>query len=113
MTLGTSETLFAAVKHLSETIDARATADPETSYTAKLLQDGPGKCAKKLGEEGVELALAIASEDAQNVSAEAADLIYHLLVGLRSREVSLDAVAEALIKRQGMSGLDEKAGRTS
>ncbi|RYZ14421.1 MAG: phosphoribosyl-ATP diphosphatase [Alphaproteobacteria bacterium] len=67
--------------------------------------------AKKLGEEGVEAALAIASQDDKAVAAEAADLVYHLLVALRSRGVPLDTVAKALEARQGKSGIDEKASR--
>lgn len=112
MTLGPMDPLAAALSHLAATIDARASADPAASYTAKLLSEGPGKCAKKLGEEGVETALAVASEGADAVASEAADLLYHLLVALRSREVSLAAVGDALIERQGLSGLEEKARRT-
>jgi phosphoribosyl-ATP pyrophosphohydrolase len=109
--LGDAASLLAALTHLSETIDARAGADAAASYTAQLLSRGPHACAKKLGEEGVEAALAIASQDDDAVAGEAADVLYHLLVGLRSRGVSLDHVAAALAKRQGVSGLAEKAAR--
>ena len=67
--------------------------------------------AKKLGEEGVEAALAVMAQGDQEVAGEAADLVYHLLVALRSRGVSLDAVATELKKRQGKSGIEEKASR--
>ena len=96
---------------LAKTIDARAGADPASSWTAKLLMGGPALTAKKLGEEGVEAALAVASQDDKAVAAEAADLIYHLFVALRSRGVSLDEVAKTLQARQGKSGVAEKASR--
>ncbi len=109
--LGSSAFLGEVLAELAKTIDARAGGDPESSWTAKLLMGGPALTAKKLGEEGVEAALAIASQDDKAVAGEAADLIYHLLVALRSRGVPLDAVAKALEARQGKSGLAEKASR--
>ena len=109
--LGSSAFLGEVLAELAKTIDARAGGDPESSWTAKLLMGGPALTAKKLGEEGVEAALAVASQDDMAVAAEAADLVYHLLVALRSRGVPLDAVAKALEARQGKSGIDEKAGR--
>ncbi|MEM8921581.1 MAG: phosphoribosyl-ATP diphosphatase, partial [Pseudomonadota bacterium] len=68
-------------------------------------------CAKKLGEEGVEAALAVAAEGADETASEAADLLYHLFVALRAKGVGLDAVAEKLAAREGVSGLVEKASR--
>ncbi len=109
--LGSAAFLGEVLNTLAKTVDARAGADPSTSWTAKLLMAGPALTAKKLGEEGVEAALAVASQDDKAVAAEAADLVYHLLVALRSRGVSLDAVAKALEQRQGKSGIDEKASR--
>ncbi len=109
--LGSSAFLCEVLAELAKTIDARAGGDPESSWTAKLLMGGPALTAKKLGEEGVEAALAIASQDDKAVAAEAADLVYHLLVALRSRGVPLDAVAKALEARQGKSGIAEKASR--
>ena len=109
--LGDPAALSAALAHLAETIDARTGADPSTSWTAKLLAAGPNLCAKKLGEEAVETALALVSGPQADVAAEAADLLYHLLVALRSRDVSLDDIAARLEARQGTSGLAEKAGR--
>lgn len=109
--LGSAAFLGEVLVQLARTIDARADADPETSWTAKLLMGGPPATARKLGEEAVETALAVVSEDDKEVAAEAADLVYHLLVALRSRGVPLDALAKALEARQGKSGLDEKASR--
>lgn len=102
----------ATLEQLAATIDARAGSDPDQSYTARLLAAGELKCAKKLGEEATELALALVAEDDGSVAGEAADLLYHLLVALRSRGVPLDDVAAALAARQGQSGLAEKAGRS-
>ena len=109
--LGTAAFLGEVLSELAKTIDARAGADPETSWTAKLLAGGPTLTAKKLGEEGVEAALAVANQPDGEVAAESADLLYHLLVALRSRGVSLDKVAKVLEARQGASGLEEKALR--
>jgi phosphoribosyl-ATP pyrophosphohydrolase len=109
--LGHAAFLGEALNELAKTIDARAGADPSSSWTAKLLAGGPPLTAKKLGEEGVEAALAIVAQGDKEVAGEAADVIYHLLVALRSRGVSLDAVAAELKKRQGKSGVEEKASR--
>ena len=94
---------------LTATIEARRGADPKESYTASLLAD-PARCAKKLGEEGVEAALAGALGD-DTLADEAADVLYHLAVMLAARDVSWDAVAERLAARTGQSGHAEKAGR--
>ncbi len=102
-----SETL----ERLVATIAARRDADPASSYTAKLLSEGPTRAAKKLAEEAVETALAAASGDADHVAAESADLIYHWLVLLAATGVDLDAVALKLKAREGTSGLEEKASR--
>lgn len=109
--LGSLDGLAEALAHLAATIDSRAGGDPSSSYTAKLLSDGPLKSGKKLAEEAVELALALAAESDEEVAAEAADVLYHFLVALRARGVSLDSVAAALKARQGLSGLAEKASR--
>lgn len=110
-TLGSPAEFFAALDHLAQTIDARAGGDPAASYTARLLEKGPLKCGKKIGEEATELALALVAEGDEEVASEAADLIYHMLVGLRARGIPLDAVGAALAGRTAMSGLDEKASR--
>ncbi|MES1157261.1 MAG: phosphoribosyl-ATP diphosphatase [Alphaproteobacteria bacterium] len=104
-------TLGQTLDALAATIAERASADPATSYTAALLAAGPMKCAKKLGEEGVEAALAAVSGDKAALAAEAADVLYHLLATLQVCGVSPNDVAAALEKRKGVSGLDEKASR--
>lgn len=97
---------------LQATIAARAGAgDASTSYTASLLAKGPNKIAKKLIEEAGELGLALAGEGDAEVAGEAADVLYHLLVGLQARGISLGAVAKVLAEREGLSGLEEKARR--
>lgn len=106
-----AKTLGAAIDALAETIAARAGADPTTSYTAALLAAGPMKCAKKLGEEGVEAALAAVSGDKAALAGEAADVLYHLLATLQACGVPPADVAAALEKRKGVSGHDEKAAR--
>jgi phosphoribosyl-ATP pyrophosphohydrolase len=96
---------------LAARVHERAGASAETSYTRKLLDRGVGHCAKKLGEEAVETVLAAVSEDRERMIAEAADLLYHLLVVLEARGIRLDEVETALAQRVGMSGLEEKAAR--
>ncbi len=110
--LGAPEALGEALTRLAATIDARAqNADPVSSWTAKLLARGPQQCAKKFGEEAVEFAIAVAAQGEAEAAAEAADVLYHLLVALRARGVSLGDVAAALAAREGKSGIDEKAAR--
>jgi phosphoribosyl-ATP pyrophosphohydrolase len=104
-------TLGDVLTRLAATIEARKGGSSTESYTASLLAQGPAACAKKLGEEALELALAAAAESDERVAAEAADLIYHLLVVLSVRNVGLDAVAAELVQRQGRSGHSEKAAR--
>src|SRR5262245_66645553 len=94
---------------LAATICARRAAAPDSSYTRQLLDAGPAKCAKKLGEEAIETVIAGSGESDEQLKAEAADLLYHLLVLLESRGVSIADVLAALDKRQGMSGLKETA----
>jgi len=106
-----SQDLGAVIARLVATIQTRKGAPPSGSYTASLLAEGPAKAAKKFGEEAVELALAAASESDERVAAEAADVIYHLLVLLAARGVEVSAVAAALAAREGRSGHAEKAAR--
>lgn len=112
--LGNPHALMDMLGYLAMTVDARASGEVEgeRSYTERLLKKGPLHCGKKIAEEGAELALAIAAEGRRESAAEAADLLYHVLVGLRSKGVSLDQVAAALRARRGISGLDEKASRS-
>jgi phosphoribosyl-ATP pyrophosphohydrolase len=100
-----------ALDRLSVTIEARKGADPETSWTAKLLAKGPAKCAEKFGEEAVEAIIEAVKGDRAALTAEAADVLYHLLVMLAARDVSLVDVMAELERRDGRSGLDEKASR--
>ena len=109
--LGSPAKLNNLIALLSETVDARAGGNPEKSYTAKLLHGGPVRCAKKIAEEGAEVALAIAAEGRKETAEEVADLLFHLLVGLRAKGVTLDMVADALSERRGVSGIAEKAAR--
>jgi phosphoribosyl-ATP pyrophosphohydrolase len=106
-----TDTLGTALDVLLQDVAQKAGDDPAKSYTAKLLAGGPALCAKKLGEEGVELALAVVSGDARETAKEAADLLYHLAVALQAVGVSGEDVAAILAARRGISGLDEKASR--
>lgn len=96
---------------LAATIRERRAAAPDGSYTRQLLDAGPARCAKKLGEEAVETVIAAIGESDEALKGEAADLIYHLLVLLEVRGVALADVLAVLQKRQGVSGLKEKAER--
>jgi phosphoribosyl-ATP pyrophosphohydrolase len=99
------------IHDLAATIDARAASGGEMSYTRKLLEKGAEHCAKKFGEEAVETVIAAIENDRQHLIAEGADLIFHFLVLLKARGVTLEEVETALGLRTGMSGLEEKAGR--
>ena len=96
---------------LAATIAARKGKDPETSWTARLLAMGPEKCAEKFGEEAVEAIIEAVKGDRTRLTAEAADVIYHLLVMLAARDVTLADVLAELDRRDGTSGIAEKAGR--
>jgi phosphoribosyl-ATP pyrophosphohydrolase len=99
------------IHDLASIVEARAASGAEASYTRKLLDKGPEHCAKKLGEEAVETVIAGIGEDRGHLIAESADLLFHLLVLLKSRGVKLEEVEAALAARTGMSGLEEKAAR--
>ena len=96
---------------LAAIVADRASTGDSGSYTVKLLAAGPGKCAKKFGEEAFEAALAAVAEDEKALTSEAADVLYHLLVMLRSRGVALEAVMAELQRRTAQGGLAEKASR--
>jgi phosphoribosyl-ATP pyrophosphohydrolase len=96
---------------LYATIEARAGADPAASHTAGLLARGPAKCAEKFGEEAVETIIAAVQGDKAALTAEAADALYHLQVALFSVGVTWDAVLAELERREGRSGVAEKASR--
>jgi phosphoribosyl-ATP pyrophosphohydrolase len=101
------------IHDLAGIIDARAASSGEVSYTRKLLDKGPEHCAKKLGEEAIEVVIAAVESEGtrEHVIAESADLLFHLLVLLKSRGVSLSEVEAELARRTQMSGLEEKASR--
>ena len=96
---------------LAATIAARKGADPETSWTAKLLSKGPEKAAEKFGEEAIEAIIEAVRGDRARLTSEAADVLYHLLVMLAARDVPLADVLAELERREGQSGIEEKARR--
>ncbi len=96
---------------LAATILSRRGADPDTSWTAKLLARGPEKCAEKFGEEAVEAIIEAVKGDREKLTSEAADVLYHLLVMCAARDVTLADIETELDRREGLSGIAEKAGR--
>ena len=99
------------IHDLAAIVDARAASGGEASYTRKLLDRGAEHCAKKFGEEAVEMVIATIENNREHLIAESADVLFHLLVLLKSRGISLEDVEAALAQRTGMSGLEEKAAR--
>lgn len=97
---------------LEAIITDRAKASPDDSWTAKLLAKGPEKVAEKFGEEAIEAIIEAVKGDRIKLTSEAADVLFHLLVMLQSRGVSIKDVLTELERRQGTSGLAEKAART-
>ena len=102
-----------ALERLAATIESRRGADPASSWTAQLLAKGPEKCAEKFGEEAVEAIIEAVRGDRTRLTAEAADVLYHLLVMLAARDVPLSDVMAELDRREGRSGVEEKAARGS
>ncbi len=100
-----------SIQDLAATIEARKSADPDSSWTAKLLAKGPEKCAEKFGEEAVEAIIEAVKGDRAALTSEAADALYHLLVMCAARDVSLSDIEAELAKRATQSGLTEKANR--
>jgi phosphoribosyl-ATP pyrophosphohydrolase len=98
------------LSRLETLIDSRRGADPTSSYSAKLLAD-PALASRKLGEEAVEVVVAALTQSSEALAAESADLVYHLLVVLAAKGVTLADVAACLEAREGTSGLAEKASR--
>jgi phosphoribosyl-ATP pyrophosphohydrolase len=103
----------ATLHQLEQTILQRRTADPTTSYVAKLTARGRAKIVQKVGEEAVETVIAAMADDRAGAVGESADLLFHLLVLLADLDISLDTVLDELDRREGMSGLAEKAARPS
>ena len=102
---------FDQLEKLASDVAVKASASPETSYTAKLISRGLAKCAKKFGEEAIELVLASVANNNQETTAEAADVLYHFMVLLQASGVSPDDVMAELKRREGTGGLVEKALR--
>ncbi|ABV94308.1 phosphoribosyl-ATP pyrophosphohydrolase [Dinoroseobacter shibae DFL 12 = DSM 16493] len=102
---------MSVLARLEATIAARKGADPDSSWTAKLLAKGPEKCAEKFGEEAVEAIIEAVKGDRAKLTSEAADVLYHLLVMLAARDVALAEVLAELERREGISGISEKASR--
>lgn len=99
------------IHDLAAIIDTRAASGGDGSYTRKLLDKGAEHCAKKFGEEAVEAVIAAVENDRSHLIAETADVLFHLLVLLKSRGVTIEDVEAALAQRTAMSGLEEKASR--
>ena len=99
------------LEDLVKTINSRADADPSESWTAKLLAQGPEKCAEKFGEEALEAIIEAVKGDNNALISEAADVIFHYLVMLKSREINFDDVMKELKSRTNKSGLREKEER--
>lgn len=102
---------MSTLDRLAATIDSRKGADPDSSWTAKLLAKGPEKAAEKFGEEAVEAIIEAVKGDRARLTSEAADVLYHLLVMLAARDVPLSDVLAELERREGTSGIAEKASR--
>jgi phosphoribosyl-ATP pyrophosphohydrolase len=99
------------LERLAARIAERRDAEPSASWTAKLLAEGPEYCARKFGEEAIEAVVEGVRGDAARLTSEAADVLYHLLVLLEARGVTLGAVEAELVRREDRSGIAEKAAR--
>jgi phosphoribosyl-ATP pyrophosphohydrolase len=99
------------LQRLAATIEARRGADPESSWTAKLLAKGPETAAEKFGEEAIEAIVEAVKGDRERLVAEAADVLYHLLVMCAARGVTLAEIEAELARREGRSGIEEKSSR--
>ena len=101
------------LKRLEQVIESRRGAGAGSSYVASLFAKGEKKIAEKVGEEAVETVIAALGDDKAELTAEVADLIFHLLILLNEKGVSMSDVEAELARRKGLSGLDEKAARTT
>ncbi len=100
-----------AIERLYQTVLARRAADPDSSYVAKLTAKGRQKIAQKVGEEGVETALAAVADDRAGIISESADLLFHLTVLWADAGITPADIAQELARREGVSGIAEKAAR--
>ena len=101
------------LSRLEQTIAQRRTADPSQSYVASLHEKGLSQIARKLGEEGVEAAIATLSASDADLVGEAADILFHLIVALNARDIAFADVLAELDRREGVSGIEEKASRSA
>ena len=99
------------LERLDLTIQGKTTESPNKSHTAKLLKKGTEKCAEKFGEEAIELIVASVKKKKKEIIGEAADTLYHMLVLLRSKNISINEVLSELASREGISGIEEKRQR--
>ena len=99
------------LERLDLTIQRKTTESPNQSHTAKLLKKGTEKCAEKFGEEAIELIVASVKKKKKEIIGEAADTLYHMIVLLRSKNISIDEVLTELASREGISGIEEKRKR--
>ena len=99
-------------EQLSVTIESRTTASPDSSYVDKLFHKGANSILKKIGEEATEVVIAAKDENREQIVYESADLLFHLMVMLARYDLTLADVAEELARREGLSGLVEKASRS-
>ena len=99
------------LERLDSTIKRRITDVPNNSHTAKLFKKGPEKCAEKFGEEAIELIVASVKKRKKEIIGEAADVLYHMCVLLRSKNISIQEVLSELVSREGVSGIEEKRKR--
>ena len=99
------------LERLDLTIQGKTTESPNKSHTAKLLKKGTEKCAEKFGEEAIELIVATVKKKKKEIIGEAADALYHMLVLLRSKNISINEVLTELASREGISGIEEKRKR--
>ena len=99
------------LERLDLTIQRKITESPNKSHTAKLLRKGTEKCAEKFGEEAIELIVACVKKKKKEIIGEAADALYHMLVLLRSKNISINEVLSELASREGISGIEEKRKR--
>ena len=99
------------LERLDLTIQGKTTESPNKSHTAKLLKKGTEKCAEKFGEEAIELIVASIKKKKKEIIGEAADALYHMLVLLRSKNISINEVLSELASREGISGIEEKRKR--
>jgi phosphoribosyl-ATP pyrophosphohydrolase len=100
------------LERLDLTIQGKTTESPNKSHTAKLLKKGTEKCAEKFGEEAIELIVASVKKKKKEIIGEAADTLYHMLVLLRSKNISINEVLSELASREGISGIEEKRKRS-